>query len=117
METPRLRNVLNLYLGGHLNSLRPNEFEKLRENILLDSLDTKSFKEQLQRTYDRYLTLIVTNRDNKILENAKDLSMQITSLNKNDWRRYFALDTYKEDEAQKLIRTFKALEEIGIFDK
>lgn len=116
MDTPRLRNILNLYLGGHLNTLKPNEFEKLRENILLDSLDTKFFKTQLQRTYDRYLTLIVTNRDNKLLENAKDLSMQITSLDKNNWERYFALNTYKEDEAQKLIKTFKALEKLGILN-
>ena len=72
METPRLRNSLNLYLGGYLTKVRPNTFEALRENILLDCIARNNLSNKLDRLHSRLLSLIPVNKDNKELDEIKE---------------------------------------------
>ena len=115
METPRLRNVLNLYLGDKLTSLRPNTFEKLRENILLDSLDNKIISDKLRRNYDRILALIPINKCNEDLDDASILSNQIAELSKNNIKNYLQIGNLRDNNIKNLINIFKIFEQSGVF--
>lgn len=116
METPRLRNVLNLYLGGYLKNLRPNTFEKLRENILLDSINRKQLADKLERSYNKILALVPVNRSNEELMTATDINNQIRALYENNIKKYLHLENARDNEIQKLIKTFEVLEKSGIFN-
>ena len=117
METPRLRNSLNLYLGGYLTKVRPNTFEALRENILLDCIARNNLSNKLDRLHSRLLSLIPVNKDNKDLETAKEVSEQINAVAENNENKFIAYIDAHEKKLEQLVKTFEILEKSGILNK
>ena len=117
MVTPRLRNALRLYLRGYLTKIKPSTFDKLRENILLDSFDRDNAADKLNRYYNKLLALLPINRDNEDLEKSNDTSNQILALQENNIEKFKYFSNAYKTKLQKIIDTFKLIEESGILDE
>lgn len=91
-------------------------FEKLRENILLDSIETKILSESLVRTHDRLLSLVPVNEGNNELIKSREISREIAALKLNNLAKYEQIMHETENKSQNLIKIFETLEKAGVFN-
>ena len=92
-------------------------FEKLRENILLDTIETKILAESLARTHDRLLSLVPVNDGNDELIKSREVSREIAALKLNNLNKYYQIMNESANKAQNLIKIFETLEKAGVFNK
>jgi hypothetical protein len=92
-------------------------FEKLRENILLDTIETKILAESLARTHDRLLSLVPVNPGNDELIKSREVSREIAALKTNNIAKYNRIMNETANKAQNLIKVFETLEKAGVFSK
>ena len=83
----------------------------------MDSFDRDNAADKLNRYYNKLLALLPINRDNEDLEKSNDTSNQILALQENNIEKFKYFSNAYKTKLQKIIDTFKLIEESGILDE
>lgn len=118
METPKLRKILILYLGGHLKSVYKDQgvFDTVRENILYNAVD-RQIKASILDNYNNINANLLGNTNIKVNNLIKDINIgikKVESLREHNIDKFIRVDKSSNKFVDDISRKFKLLDKLGI---